>query len=423
MGNYKHKNPSPSRWRVRVYRGRYVLLASFLVLAIFLFAQNITIFHFLLGFLIIAASILLSPPKRNKSLKQTNKNEKITYYRDKNLFEFCDILSEPCFILDKKTVILHINERAKNQFPNSKISSPLSFSLRSPLLLSAIEKALETSKAQNTTIHQTVPNEQWFDVFISFYPQNSADKEYSRLIIIMHDITGQKKLEKMRADFIANASHELRTPLTSIIGFIETLQQSKAKDEKRQNEFLEIMQRQAQRMSKLIDDLLSLSRIELSQHVKPKGKVDLVNIINNVVDSLRFKAKEEGLTLAPNIKEKSAIISGDEDELFELFENIIDNAIKYGGTDNNIEIILAPHENEDYDFKINIIDYGIGISEKDLPRLTERFYRVDEESSRKKKGTGLGLAIVKHILSRHGAKMKINSQIGKGTNVELLFRK
>ncbi len=239
----------------------------------------------------------------------------------------------------------------------------------------------------------------------------------------MHDITAQKRAEKMRSDFIANASHELRTPLSSIMGFIETLQGPAAKDEKARKKFLKIMHAQAQRMSKLIDDLLSLSHIELKEHVKPSDDIDLSQIILSVCESLQNQAKEAGLKIELNILPSPTFIKADKNELFELLENIIDNAIKYGVRGEKIEVILQKSKEKDFAYQLNIIDYGIGVSKKDLPRLTERFYRVDADISRQKKGTGLGLAIVKHILNRHEAKLNINSELGIGTNVEILFKK
>ena len=177
-------------------------------------------------------------------------------------------------------------------------------------------------------------------------------------------------------------------------------------------------------MSKLIDDLLSLSHIELSEHDRPVEKVNLNQTIISVIEELQNQAKEAGLKIKLHMPNEPIIIIGDQDELFETFENIIDNAIKYGEGSDIIEVKLAlANNNDEFDYQVNIIDYGVGISSKHLPRLTERFYRVDAQKSRKKKGTGLGLAIVKHILNRHSAKMNISSKLGKGTNVEILFKK
>jgi two-component system phosphate regulon sensor histidine kinase PhoR len=175
-------------------------------------------------------------------------------------------------------------------------------------------------------------------------------------------------------------------------------------------------------MSKLIDDLLSLSRIEMRQHVRPTATVDLTVLLREVADGLLGRAAEDSVTLAVTTPEGPANVTGDRDELYEVFENLIDNAIKYGGSGGRVEVELRPAEKRPgYAYLIAVVDHGAGIAAVHVPRLTERFYRVDAESSRRKKGTGLGLAIVKHILNRHRGLMTIRSAPGEGTRVEVLL--
>jgi two-component system phosphate regulon sensor histidine kinase PhoR len=224
----------------------------------------------------------------------------------------------------------------------------------------------------------------------------------------------------MRSDFIANASHELRTPLASLVGFIDTLMGAAANDAAARQRFLPIMRAQAGRMSKLIDDLLSLSRIEMRQHVRPTGKVDVAALLREVREGLAVQAVDAGVAIELDAPDAPAVVTGDRDELYETFENLIDNAIKYGGGGGRVEVKVTPAEHRaGGGYVISVVDFGAGIPPEHVPRLTERFYRVDADSSRRKKGTGLGLAIVKHIVGRHRGTLSIRSTPGQGTRVEV----
>jgi two-component system phosphate regulon sensor histidine kinase PhoR len=315
-----------------------------------------------------------------------------------------------------------MNKSALSQFPNAQKDTPIAFSLRNPELLSAIEKVKNSTQAQLIEIYQNMPNPIWFDTSIS-YLKLQKDKSYY-IVISMHNISEQKLVEAMRSDFIANASHELRTPLASLSGFIETMQGPAKDDQEAREKFLKIMASQVTRMSKLIDDLLSLSKIEMSQHIKPTDKVDLISIILSVVEGLQTQAKQANIKLIVKNPKEKIIINGDKEELIEVFENLIDNAIKYGAGGLKVEIeIKEAGLKSKFDYNISITDFGAGVSAQHVPRLTERFYRVNVDSSRKKKGTGLGLAIVKHILNRHGGLLNIKSKLGSGTSVEVFLRK
>jgi len=232
-----------------------------------------------------------------------------------------------------------------------------------------------------------------------------------------HDLTPLRRVEEMRADFVANASHELRTPLAALSGFIETLQGSARDDAKARERFLAIMREQAHRMARLIDDLLSLSRIELNAHRRPDTLVDLVPIVRQVVDSLETLARDRGV--AVNVEAANALtVLGDRDELVRIFENLVENALKYGAPGKRVDIKLGASmsaENEP-EAQVSIRDYGPGIAPEHLPRLTERFYRVDVKESRAQGGTGLGLALVKHILNRHRGRLTIESAPGAGAS-------
>lgn len=335
--------------------------------------------------------------------------------------QFSDTLAEPCMIVNERSVLLHANRAALARFPRARAGDPLAFTLRDPELIEAIDAVLRTGEPQSAELHITAPNDTWFRA--SLGPYETSDSGDSRFVVItLYDLTEQKRTDRMRGDFVAYASHELRTPLTSLMGFIDTLQGPAAKDADARERFLGIMRSQAQRMSGLIDDLLSLSRIELRQHVKPTAQVELNHLLREVAESMEPRLKEAGIALDLALPEDSIVVTGDRQELFEVVENLTDNAIKYGGDGGRIEIALATGASRTGDHHaITVTDFGAGVAEMHVPRLTERFYRVDAESSRKKKGTGLGLAIVKHIVQRHHGQLNIRSKVGEGTRVEILL--
>jgi len=335
---------------------------------------------------------------------------------------FADALPEPCIVLDRRSIVVHLNAAARQQFNAVVLGSPLAFTLRFPSLLTAIEAVRGSNAPESIELHQTVPTDTWYKVTVAPLAPGDAEND-GVLVITMQNLTEGKRLESLRSDFIANASHELRTPLTSLVGFIDTLLGPAANDKEARERFLGLMRGQAARMAKLIEDLLSLSRIEMRQHVRPTAPVELNTLVREVAEGLQKLAADSGSKLALTVPAEPVIISGDRDELYEVFENLMDNAIKYGAEGGDIEVVLAPATRQGFAYLLTVTDHGPGVAPEHVPRLTERFYRVDAESSRKKKGTGLGLAIVKHILTRHHGLMSIKSQPGQGTRVEVLLRK
>jgi two-component system phosphate regulon sensor histidine kinase PhoR len=231
---------------------------------------------------------------------------------------------------------------------------------------------------------------------------------------LFRDLTSARRLENMRADFVANASHELRTPLASLLGFIETLQGPARNDAAARERFLEIMREQGRRMARLVDDLLSLSRIEMRAHVEPSEVVDLGALVAQMVRTLSPLAQEQGVSLDLSLPGGECWVQGDRDELLQLTENLVENAVKYGASGQRVEVALAPRPGDRPHVELSVRDYGPGIPTEHLPRLTERFYRVDVGQSREKGGTGLGLAIVKHIVNRHRGRLDIESEPGRG---------
>ena len=336
---------------------------------------------------------------------------------------FADALGEPTLIIDARFVVLHADASAQSQFASLSPGKPIEFALRNPDLLAALESVRSSGEATTTEFHLVVPNETWFEV--SIVPLSDEDNAgASQLLLMMRNLTEQKRAEAMRVDFVANVSHELRTPLTSLLGFVDTLQGSASEDEEARARFLSIMRSQAGRMANLINDLLSLSRIEMHQHKKPTDRVDLILLLGEVVEGLQTQAAEAGVEIDYDHPADPIEVNGDRDELFQAFENLLDNALKYGADGKRVSLGLEPvTELPGFDYRVTIADWGIGIDSSHVPRLTERFYRVNAAASRKKLGTGLGLAIVKHIFNRHGGQMTIRSELGVGTSVEVLLVK
>jgi two-component system, OmpR family, phosphate regulon sensor histidine kinase PhoR len=239
-------------------------------------------------------------------------------------------------------------------------------------------------------------------------------------VLIIDDLTERRRSERIRVDFVANASHELRTPLASLTGFIETLQGPARDDPVARERFLAIMRSQATRMSRLIDDLLSLSRIELKAHMRPSGEADLVAIIHHLADALEPLARELGVTIETELPAAPVIVRGERDELIQVFANLIENAGKYGQVGERV-VVRVTAQGADGGPAVSVRDFGPGIAAEHLPRLTERFYRADIEASPKHRGTGLGLAIAKHILTRHQARLTIESRLGEGATFTVIF--
>ncbi len=305
------------------------------------------------------------------------------------------------------------NEPALNLLPVLKLGDPLVLALRAPDVVDAYRRVMAIGEAETVQWSERVPVERLFEVCVA--PLSGRDRVVEAALVTLRDLTEIRRVERLRVDFIANASHELRTPLASLLGFVETLQGSARDDAKARDRFLAIMRDQGRRMTRLIEDLLSLSRIEQRQHLRPETVVDLAQTARSVVDALSPMAEELGAEIRLSAPEP-VLVKGDRDELLRVAENLIENAIKYGvrldADAGPVEVTVATTEKE---ATLTVRDYGHGIAPEHLPRLTERFYRVDVTQSRARNGTGLGLAIVKHILTRHRGKLSITSRINHGS--------
>jgi two-component system phosphate regulon sensor histidine kinase PhoR len=245
------------------------------------------------------------------------------------------------------------------------------------------------------------------------------------IVLTFEDQTATQDAEEMRRDFVANVSHELRTPLTALLGFIETLGGAARDDPNARDRFLGIMANEANRMTRLVDDLLSLSRVEEDERVRPRAHVDLGTLLSSVIKGLEPQAKAAGVEVALDLDGSDKMVPGDAGQLVQVFTNLVENGIKYGASGGKVQVTLSsPAMNlrmRGDAVQIRVADQGDGIAEHHITRLTERFYRVDNHRSREVGGTGLGLAIVKHIINRHRGRLLIESEVGQGTNVSVFL--
>ena len=327
-------------------------------------------------------------------------------------------LPDPVVALNRNGRIVAFNAQASAVAPALRRGELASIAFRMPEVVEAIRRATESGEPQRIEFSERVPIDRWFEAIVMpVRPQrNSPAGSPDIMLMTFHDLTPLRRVEEMRADFVANASHELRTPLAALSGFIDTLQGPARDDVTARDRFLAIMRAQATRMARLIDDLLSLSRIELSAHLRPATPVDLVPIVRQVTDGLQTLARDRDVKILLQLPPEPLIVLGDRDELIRVFENLVENALKYGASGKRVEINFSRGETPEgtAEARVAVRDYGPGIAPEHLPRLTERFYRVDVADSRAQGGTGLGLSLAKHILNRHRGRLFIASTPGAG---------
>lgn len=295
--------------------------------------------------------------------------------------------------------------------------------LRHPLLAAAVDRALADRSPQSADIVLPVPVTR--EIAAQVIPLDPPLADGGVLLVVLGDRTRERAVERMRADFVANASHELRTPLASLIGFIETLRGPARDDPAAQARFLGIMAEQSERMHRLVDDLLSLSRIEMTEHQAPKGEADLVAVAQAEIDALAPLLARRGVSVERTLPPTAMVAPADPEQLAQVVRNLLDNAIRHGREKGRVRIGIAPgsppamRAPPQPGCTLTVSDDGPGIPRADIPRLTERFYRVDRGRSRAAGGTGLGLAIVKHIVNRHRGRLLIESEPGAGASFQV----
>jgi len=332
-----------------------------------------------------------------------------------------DGIPDPLLLLDGEGRVTRANAAAVELLGVEPAGRDLAEVIRDPAILDAVTRAIEGAAMQTEELTLPGTVERSFSARIARLPPGAPAA--SRVIVTLFEVTAIKRAEQMRADFVANVSHELRTPLATLLGFTETLRGPARDDAPARERFLGIMHDQAQRMTRLVSDLLSLPRTEASEHTPPTESVELRRVLSAVIDSAGLAARTKGMTIQIDLAPDLPPLIGDGDQLAQVLQNLIDNAVKYGraGTQVTVTARAAPRPPggagrlSSQAVAIAIADEGDGIPREHLPRLTERFYRVDAARSRQLGGTGLGLAIVKHIVNRHRGALVIDSEVGRGS--------
>jgi two-component system phosphate regulon sensor histidine kinase PhoR len=335
-------------------------------------------------------------------------------------------LPDPIFFLDSERRVVRANAVARALLETDLTGRDIAEGLRDPGLLSAIDRTVEGAGPQTVDLKLPVPVETEYIVRVEPVdpppgkpPATPPGAGAPVVLVDLQDVTALRRSEQMRVDFVANVSHELRTPLTSLTGFIETMRGPARDDPGARERFLIIMQEQAERMFRLINDLLSLSRIEMDEHSRPRGAVDMTALLTRLIELLSQKAAAAGLRIETDWPDDLPPVRGDADQLFQVFQNLLDNALKYGA--GGERVTLTARRRDGRRIQISVTDQGPGIPQEHIGRLTERFYRVDAARSRELGGTGLGLAIVKHIVNRHRGRLQIASETGKGSTFTVLL--
>jgi two-component system phosphate regulon sensor histidine kinase PhoR len=332
--------------------------------------------------------------------------------------------------------IVLANRAARDLLRIQKEGALLVSAMRDPNVLEVVDEALFGGVSQTSDYNAAGARTRHWKAWVRPLPSPGGA---TMAILGLRDETDVRRMELMRVDFLANASHELRTPLASLSGFIETLKGHAKDDPKARDKFLDIMAAQAERMGRLVADLLSLSRIELNEHIPPSGRVDLPRAASDVVDAISVLSQEKGVTVLLDVQPGDVRVVGDRDEIVQVIQNLTDNAIKYSPVGGTVDLtvrhgldveaaagprvpgatrlsLLTPDREAGARYVvISVRDYGPGMAREHLPRLTERFYRVEGQKSGERPGTGLGLAIVKHIVNRHRGGLTVESAPGDGS--------
>jgi len=323
--------------------------------------------------------------------------------------------ADAVIVVDAGRRVVAANAAAGEIAPVPTTGRDLALGLRHPDVLAAVDAVLGGAAKRDLEVVLQTPMARTFRVRVA----GLGGLEGAAAMVMLRDATEARGAERMRADFVANVSHELRSPLASLVGFIETLRGPARDDAQARARFLAIMDTEAKRMARLIDDLLSLSRVEADEHLRPRGGVAIAALLTEIADSLGHRAAEKGMTIELRLAPDLPDAVGERDELSLVFRNLIDNAIAYGRENTAIDVTAIPvariPDSGEAGIAVTVADRGEGIASDHIPRLTERFYRVDKGRSREMGGTGLGLAIVKHIVGRHRGHLTIESSIGEGS--------
>ena len=353
----------------------------------------------------------------NLIIKKLNDKSKFSRLRIFFYDYFFKFFPDPLLIIDQNNIIIEMNEQAVDFFGENSKNRNIFSTLRIPELSSLIEESVKLKKPVEKELNLIYPKEKVFNIWVSGRRDLGANK---LSFIRLFDTTSQHNIQDIQRDFIANASHELKTPIASIIGYCEALLDESSNKSSKKEDFLKTMSNEANRMSSLVKDLLSLTRIERIEHSPPEEEVNLIEIVKNVRKTCKERKFLSNTKYKFSIPKGKIKIIGDKIELQQVFFNIIENAITHSQSKKPIEVKLMSKLKK----AIFVVeDFGIGISNQNIPMLTKRFYRIDSSRPRDTGHTGLGLSIVKHILNRHNAELNIQSEINKGSSFSITFNK
>lgn len=405
----------------RLYLRRWLVAMCALVLLAFVFFYDLPVIPAASGFALIVASAAIL--RREGMLIPVRTAARSEEKPDAPLVTaLLDGMPAPAVLLTAQGQVWGFNALAKEFLGGLRPDQHISAAIRDPSLLEAVANISAASPNPQTVIFEDrVPVTRHIEATIAFIARHSeTGRRGPAILLFLRDLTEQERLDRLRSDFITNASHELRTPLASLLGFIDTLQGAAKNDPAVQQKFLAIMGKQAERMARLIDNLLSLSRVEMRQHLRPRARVDLNDAILHVLATLEPLAAASGITMHFKERETAPVVLADRDELVQVFSNLVQNAIKYGHPGGNVWVAVTPASGVGGRIAVTVRDDGPGIGAEHLPRLTERFYRANGNGG-EKGGTGLGLAIVKHVVARHRGDLKIVSESGKGATFTVIL--
>jgi two-component system phosphate regulon sensor histidine kinase PhoR len=372
-------------------------------------------------FLLIVVVVYLLYLLNKKNDKPVNIAPIVNKREEKTKRVIIDELEDQFFALDKFNSIKYANPSALKRFGRSLIDKNISSIIRKNELLESIEKAISENRTININVEIDLPSYQFYKIYIIPGPTHLFPEPDS-VVLFLKDFTEITKAQKFKSDFVANVSHELRTPLMAIKGSLETIQGPASDDEKAKKKFMKILNDQSSRMENLINDLLILARIELEEHIRPTKSVSINKIFKEIISNFEIVLKKKKITIKNKILDNSTVL-GDEKKLNTVFSNLLDNAIKYSPENKNIYITNKENDGKliEKSMMISIRDEGVGIPQKYIPRVTERFFRVDIEQSNKTGGTGLGLAIMKHIVTQHRGDFEILSKENNGTEIKIFL--
>src|SRR4051812_12036051 len=399
-------------WPDRLRHAAIILLVAAIALSVLVVLAELSAARAAAVFLCIAAAALV-PWRLHNAVTSREDVRGVNPVEAAAVSAVVAGMPDPAVLLDRAGRVLHLNAAAAQLAPALRKNELAQFALRSPEIITALREAIATTEPRRADYLEHVPVDRWMELIITPVPVPTLFGGAEKcMLMTFHDQTPLRRVGGKRADFFAHASHEMRKPLPAVSGLIDPLQGPAKDDAKARERFLGIMHTQATRMARLIDDLLSLSRVELSAHVRPDACVDIVPIIRQVADGLEPLARERQVEIEIDLPTERVMIAGDREELLRLFENLIENALKYGASGGRVIVSLTQATSSEggaAEVRIMVRDFGPGIAPEHLPRLTERFYRVDVGDSRAQGGTGLGLSLVKHILNRHRGRLLIES--------------